>query len=382
MPKLVRRYVGIRFRVGKGSTDRFGRYVCQLHFCPYPGKRLYKTIKLENKSYREANLIKYKWMGEHIRRRPSQDFIEKRNTPFKQLRDVLLAMMQSTTLNSRAEPCAPSTINKTLSIFDRFFLQFLPTHCPSKKCLDELPKGIFHEYLIHNKFHMKLNWGTELGHLKAIISRLWRADYCDDRIYKEIRTLPTPKYEIKNKIVLSLDEKKSILDYMRQDNNEYYAITYLLAKLGWRIKETLSLKKKNIRFENEKPVSITIEKEFRKNRKEFFFSSIDQKISDLISEYINKLGNSSEWLFPNSSGNMIRKETYRSYLHNVSSHVLRRKINPHDFRHSLITHLKAMGVPNKDIMHITGHRDEGVLNDYYSHSTEAGRLEALKLSGV
>ena len=42
----------------------------------------------------------------------------------------------------------------------------------------------------------------------------------------------------------------------------------------------------------------------------------------------------------------------------------------------------SMGVPNKDIMHITGHRDEGVLNDHYSHSTESGRLEALRLSGV
>ena len=41
-----------------------------------------------------------------------------------------------------------------------------------------------------------------------------------------------------------------------------------------------------------------------------------------------------------------------------------------------------MRVPNKDIMQITGHMDERVLNDHYSHSTESGRLEALELSGL
>ncbi len=62
--------------------------------------------------------------------------------------------------------------------------------------------------------------------------------------------------------------------------------------------------------------------------------------------------------------------------------MLKRNVNPHDFRHSLITHLKSVRVPNKDIMQITGHMDERVLNDHYSHSTETGRMEALKLSGV
>ena len=101
-----------------------------------------------------------------------------------------------------------------------------------------------------------------------------------------------------------------------------------------------------------------------------------------MARYENLRKNNTALFFPNSKGNMIKKETYRNYLHKVSERVLKRKANPHDFRHSLITHLKSMRVPNKDIMQITGHMDERVLNDHYSHSTESGRLEALELSGL
>ncbi len=382
MSKLIRQYLGIAFREGKDEVDKEGRYVCQLNFCPYPNKRVYKTIRLEKKSYREASVIRTQWINEYVQKHPHQELEGKKDMSFAELRNILLQMMESSTMNNRAEPCAYSTINKSMNIYDRFFLGFLMKCYPSIKRLNNLPKGVFLDYLSYNKTHQKLNWRTELGHLKAIISRFWRADYCDDRVYKEIRILPTPKFEIKNKTVLSLDEKISILDAIKADNHKYYVITYFLAKLGWRINETLSLKKKLIRWEDGNPVSITIEKEFRKNRKEFTLSTLDKKLSNVIVTYVNKQEDQSGLLFPNSRAKMIKKETYRNYLHKASTRVLKRKVNPHDFRHSLITHLKAVRVPNKDIMQITGHMDERVLNDHYSHSTESGRIEALKLSGL
>ncbi len=379
MSVLTRRHSGIRFR---DEADRHGLYVCQIDFYPYPNKRVYKTIKLAKKSYREAAQIRSEWIHEYTRSHPHRDLEHKRDVSFGELREALLQMMKSTTLNNRAEPCAHSTINKTENIFNRFFIEFLSKHYPSVKDINKLPKGVFMDYLTYNQSVQQLNWRTELGHLKAIISRLWRSDYCDDRVYKEIRTLPTPKFEIKNKVILSLDEKKALLDAIAKDNGEYYVITYFLAKLGWRINETLSIKKRLIRWEDGSPVSITIEKAFRKNRKQFTLSTTDKKLANVLLDYVNNQKNESPLLFPNSNGNMIKKETYRGYLHRISKQVLGRKINPHDFRHSLITQLKALRVPNKDIMQITGHMDERVLNDHYSHSTEEGRMEALKLSGI
>lgn len=378
MAKLTRRYPGIVFRgVGKNS-----RYIFQLCYLPFPKKRVYKNIRLQSKSYREAEDVRSQWISDYKQKHPYHDLESKKDLSFEGLRDVLLKMMESSTLNNRAEPCAYSTINKTSNIFDRFFLGFLGKCYPSIKHISQLPKGVFLDYLSYNKTQQELNWRTELGHLKAIISRLWRADYCDDRIYKEIRTLPTPKFEIKNKVVLTLDEKKAILGAMESDNYQYYVITYLLAKLGWRINETLSIKRGLIRWRECVPVSITIEKPFRKNRREFTLATIDKKLSNMLIEYTNRQKSGAEWLFPNSRGNMIKKETYRNYLHKVSRRVLQREVNPHDFRHSLITQLKASRVPNKDIMQITGHMDERVLNDHYSHSTESGRMEALLLSGI
>ncbi|MFA5167264.1 MAG: site-specific integrase [Candidatus Omnitrophota bacterium] len=382
MSILIRHNPGIRFREGEGAVDKRGRHVCQIDFYPFPNKRVYKTIKLARKSYREAAQIRSEWMKEYAQNHPYRDLEGKREQSFEGLRKVLLRMMESTTINNRAEPCASSTINKTMNIYDRFFVKFLGSHYPSIKQLNNLPKGVFLDYLTYNQSHQKLNWRTELGHLKSIISRLWRSDYCDDRIYKEIRTLPTPKFEIRNKVVLSLDEKKTILADMEQENREYYVITYFLAKLGWRINETLSLKKNLIRWKDGNPVSITLEKPFRKNRKEFTLTTIDKKLAAVIVSYLHWQTDKSEWFFPNSKGKMIKKETYRGYLHKVSTRVLKRNVNPHDFRHSLITHLKGVRVPNKDIMQITGHMDERVLNDHYSHSTETGRMEALELSGL
>ena len=386
MLRTTRHCSGINFREGKDAIDKNGYYVCQLNFFPFPNKRVFKTIRIPTKSFRDAERIRTAWINEYVQKHPHRDLENKKDMAFSELREALLNMMQSSTLNNRAEPCAYSTINKTGNIFDRFFFQFLQKYYPSIKRINELPKGVFFEYLSYNGKVQKLNWRTELGHLKAIISRLWRADYCDDRIYKEIRTLPTPKFEITNKVVLSLEEKKSILDSMKKDNYEYYVITYLLAKLGWRINEVLSLKKSKINLKDGQPVTITIEKRFRKNRKEFTLGTIDERLENAIFDYLkNTEGSSkasSDFLFPNSKGNIIKKETYRNYLHKISEQVLKHKVNPHEFRHSLITNLKAMRVPNKDIMQITGHMDERVLNDHYSHSTESGRMEALRLSGL
>ncbi len=211
---------------------------------------------------------------------------------------------------------------------------------------------------------------SRMMHLHGKWCPFWKAHL---KIYGE----KTPKLEIRNKVVLSLDEKKAILTDMERENREYYVITYFLAKLGWRINETLSLKKNLIRWKDGNPASITLEKPFRKNRKEFTLTTIDKKLAAVIVSYLHWQTDKSEWFFPNSKGKMIKKETYRGYLHKVSTRVLKRNVNPHDFRHSLITHLKGVRVPNKDIMQITGHMDERVLNDHYSHSTETGRMEAL-----
>jgi integrase len=384
MKKLLRQqYPGIKFREGDGAIDRWGKYVCQLDFCPYPNKRVWKTIKLDSKSYREAAKIRLQWMAEYIHEHPYQDLTEKGHIPLGSLRDILLKMMRSGTLTHREDPCAQRTINKALNVFDRFFGEFILRRYPSVHRISDLPKGIFLDYRSYITLEKKLIWRNEIQALKTIISRFWRSDYCNDRVYKEIRTIPTPSFEMKKRDVLTLEERIKILAFVKSDRLTFYYVTYFLTKLGWRIGETLSIKKANIKWIQGEPSEIAIEKEFRKNRKEFVLETIDPKLAQVIKDCLeNQKHKKSVFLFQNSKGNMIKDDVYRRYLAKVSKHVIGRVITPHEFRHSLVTLLKSQNCPDKDIMGITGHVDRDVLNNYYAHATKDGRSKVLEASGV
>lgn len=376
-------YPGIKFREGIGSVDRWGKFVCQLCYCPFPKKRVWKTIRLDKRSYREAAKIRMQWIAEYMSAHPYQDLAEKANFSFASLREVLLKMMKSGTLTHREDPCAQRTINKAFNVFDRFFLEFVHQRYPSVKRIDDLPKGVFLDYRTYTTFEKKLMWRNEIQALKTIISRFWRSDYCADRVYKEIRTIPTPMFEMKKRDVLTMEERKSLLEFIQNNRIAFYYVTYFLTKLGWRIGETLSIKKANIKWVQGEPSEILIEREFRKNRKEFVLETIDQKLAQVIKECLNNQKyKKSIFLFPNSKGNMIKDDVYRKYLAKVSKQVIGREITPHEFRHSLVTLLKSQNCPDKDIMGITGHVDRDVLNNYYAHTTNDGRSKVLEASGV
>ena len=72
--RIRQQYPGVKFREGKGSVDRSGRFVCQLCYCPYPNKRVWKTIRLDKKSYREAAKIRTQWISEYVSVHPQLDF--------------------------------------------------------------------------------------------------------------------------------------------------------------------------------------------------------------------------------------------------------------------------------------------------------------------
>ena len=291
--------------------------------------------------------------------------------------------MKSGTLTHREDPCAQRTINKAFNVYDRFFLEFIPQRNPSVRRIDDLPKGVFLDYRSHITIEKKLMWRNEIQALKTIISRFWRSDYCNDRVYKEIRTIPTPMFEMKKRIILTVEERIKLLEFTRINKPTFYYVTYFLTKLGWRIGETLSIKKANVKWVQGEPSEILIEREFRKNRKEFVLETIDQKLAQVIKECLNNQKNKqSIFLFPNSKGNMIKDDVYRKYLAKVSEQVIGREITPHEFRHSLVTLLKSQNCPDKDIMGITGHVDRDVLNNYYAHTTNDGRSKVLEASGV
>jgi len=69
-------------------------------------------------------------------------------------------------------------------------------------------------------------------------------------------------------------------------------------------------------------------------------------------------------------------------LNDASKALLGKKINPHDFRHSILTEAGKSNTSIKDVMNITGHEDISVVLKHYQHSTDEGRMKVLGLTRV
>ncbi len=67
-------------------------------------------------------------------------------------------------------------------------------------------------------------------------------------------------------------------------------------------------------------------------------------------------------------------------MNKVSMAVIGRKVNPHDFRRSLVTIVGRNNIPMRDLMAVTGHEDIGTLLRHYQQTSNEGRMAILKIS--
>ncbi len=205
--------------------------------------------------------------------------------------------------------------------------------------------------------------------------------YGNKDILKGFEGIRKPQAKQKKYIEITVSDKKKLLSYIKKDKPVFYRITYFLIRLGWRIDETLSMKRDYIRFKGLKPIAMNIPAEIRKNRKEYALETIDEDLAAVIRESCFN-GNKSIWVFPNSRNNRFLPNHYRKYLERVSQQEIGKRLTPHDFRHSLITSMAQKNMPIRDVMAITGHVDINVVLKYYSHSTGQGRMNVLEQTRI
>ncbi len=348
--KIAKGVYEINFRLGKGMK-RYQRRVRAL-------------------SFREAYNIKIKLMDEYLSSFQSNNH-NKLNADFNVLRNQLIRDMESDSL-------AYKTRNRSRSTFDLFFLTFLPSRYPIIKRLTDLRLECLYEYKNYVTMDLKriAGWRSELGTLKAIIRRLARLGYCEKGITEFLEDIKRPEYSSKSFTPISKEDKIALLDFVKVDRPCYFGVTYFLMRLGWRIEETLSIKRYNIEMEGKEPISIKLEAAIRKNKKDFVLESIDADLAKVIKVFLAD-GSETQWLFYNSKRNKIKADHYRNYLVRISQEIIDRRITPHDFRRSLVTEAARDGLALKDVMGITGHTDINVLLKHYSFSTEVGRKKVL-----
>ena len=257
----------------------------------------------------------------------------------------------------------------------------MKSHYPQIKNLDELNKTVFEDYKTYIVSELGREWGwrSELSCIKAIIRRFVRGGFADKEVKECFEELERPPIRQLAFEIIPESQLKQLVKYVQGDELRFYGPMYFIARMGWRISETLSIVKKNIRWDKGKPISIKLVWEDRKGNHEFIFDTIDSRLAKVIQEYARK-NPTSKWLFPNTNGNLCKDDTLRDYIKKVSNEVLGRTLKPHDFRRSLVTMAGQANVPARNIMAITGHRDLETLLKHYQFSTEQGRRSVMKLT--
>ena len=173
---------------------------------------------------------------------------------------------------------------------------------------------------------------------------------------------------------------KRLLKYIEKDRPDYYGVTYLIMRLGWRRGQVFSIKRNNVKTHGFKPVAILIEPEDTKTKEPFVLRDIDDELATVIRKYLHD-GKKTLWLFPNRNNNRIRGDRYAAYIKRTSEKLLGISLTPHDFRHSFCTTRRKEGATPRDIMAITGHKDIDSFNKY-THPTSEGTKKVLDSSRI
>lgn len=328
------------------------------------GDRKWTTIKA--KSPKEASIIRANEMAKYKPDTETQAF------SFGELKQQL-------ELKCQADGNSKKTIyGNILPKFKNFFEVFLSEKYPHITNINQITSPTIIEN--YKQFRNRPDgWRDELTKLRTIFSKFVKMGYCNKEVYdKALCGVKKPKRRVKLYKEISKSEMKRLLDYIRKDRLDYYGITYMIMRLGWRRGQVISIKRDNVRMNGLRPIAIICEPQDTKNKEPFILRDIDDEFAKIIKQYYFSR-RKTQWLFPNRNNNKHHANHYTDYIIRISGQVLGKRLTPHDFRHSFITRMKAEGHADRDIMVVTGHKDIDSFN-IYTHATSVGTKKVLERS--
>ena len=357
------RYPGVRRCNGKkGITYEVSYY-------PFPGAKNKKYLRVEATSEKEAFIKRAQLMGGNPKHQV-QKF------SFSELKERLK-------LKCQADKDSPKTIINLMGKFHTLFEEFLPLHYPYVKNVNELNQQIIERYkqfIVVDKGREN-GWRDELTKIKSIFSKMVAIGCCEERICKDVLgKFAKPKRVLKVYKEITREQKKEFLMFIKEDRPDLYGITFLIMRLGWRREQVISLKRTDIKFNGLKPVEIVCQPQNTKNKEPFILRNFGNDIAEVLNDYYQR-SKGLEWLFPNRKGNKVHSNNYSNYISETSEKVLKIRLTPHDFRHMFCTLMKKEGLPERDIMAITGHKDIESFQ-IYTHVTGEGVKKVLDSSKI
>ena len=167
-------------------------------------------------------------------------------------------------------------------------------------------------------------------------------------VLKQKLKIPHPKRNKTIPVVLTIEEVKKLIEVTK--NIKHKLILKLLYGCGLRVGELVNLKKPDVNFE-ENLIKIRLSKG-KKDR----FVKIPESIKEQLKNYISLTND--EILFTSSQGEKLTTATIQKIVKNSAKKAgIKKKISPHNLRHSFATHLLESGTDLRIIQKLLGHSD-------------------------
>ena len=341
----------------------------EISYYPYPGaERKWDRVNASSES--EAS----KKRGGKMAKASSESDVQ--SLPLEELKDRLI-------LKCKTDGNSEKTIRNILCKFKKFFEEFLPAHYSHITNINQISYAMIEAYntYIVVTLGSKDGWRDELTKLKVIFSKLIKIGCCNKRIYYDVLSeFKRPKANEKLYKEITKAQIDKLLKYIKEKRPDYYGITYLIARLGWRREQVISLKRNNIKLSGLRPIAIMCEPASTKTKAPHILRDIDDNLAKVLRAYLFDR-RKTEWLFPNRDNRKHHSNHYGKWITGHSEKVLGIRLTPHDFRHSFCTMRLAEGHSPRDIMAVTGHKDIESFN-IYTHATSKGTKRVLEDSVI
>ena len=164
-------------------------------------------------------------------------------------------------------------------------------------------------------------------------------------------TVPRMLIEHKLPVVLSAEEIDRLLD--ATEDLKYKAMFATMYSSGMRVSEVIHL-----HYDDISRTNMQIHIRDTKNRMDRY-TILSERNLDILTEYWFRKGKPRGILFPNRyTGQYLTVSTLEQVMRrSVAIAELNSKATPHCLRHSFATHLMELGVEQRNIQALLGHRD-------------------------
>lgn len=263
------------------------------------------------------------------------------------------------------------------------FLPFIDSQ--GVKYINDIREDIINRYKVYSFENLKLSPKTinrDLDYINKICDLICFKKHIPSWNRKFIKRFKEVRKEYDQSILPTFEESRRIAKWIYNNEPYYLLWIHFIVKWGSRRDEIRKIKLDDINFDK-RELKLYISK-----TNSIIIQPLSEQDLLVINEHIlilKKLGiaSSDGYIFPNIAKkrkphlpNIITKNNLYNWLKKVALRLgINKKVNPHSFRHSLVSGFKTMGVKDKDIMAITGHKSVKSLQHYdHPNAEEAKKL--------